>query len=143
MSSRQQIEAFLRSLPEPKRQDMTELHQRISKLQPKTKQWFDNGLNSEGKVVTNPTIGYGSLTMQYANGSSKETFQVGLSANTSGISVYIMGISDKLLLQTRFGRKIGKATLTGYCIKFKKLSEVNADVLDEAVKLGFEIVERR
>lgn len=134
--------AYLASLPEAKRLDLTALDIRIRKHHKNAKQWFDNGLNSEGKVVTNPTIGYGSLIINYANGTSKETFQVGLSANATGITVYIMGISDKLLLQTRFGQRIGKATLTGYCIKFKKLSEVNAEVLDEAVALGMGMREK-
>jgi hypothetical protein len=32
--------------------------------------------------------------MKYADGTSRDFYQIGLSANTTGISVYIMGIED-------------------------------------------------
>jgi hypothetical protein len=54
--------------------------------------WFLDGKNSEGKVISNPNIGYGSYTIHYTDRTTKEFYQIGLSANTSGISVYIMGI---------------------------------------------------
>lgn len=142
MSIAKDIDGYLSSLPAPRQAELSALHQRIRKAYPKAKQWFSDGRNSEGKVVSNPSIGYGSLILQYADGSAKETFQVGISANTSGISVYVMGVTDKSLLDHQFGKRIGKATLTGYCIKFKKLSEVNAEVLNEAVALGMELRER-
>ncbi|HET9135002.1 MAG TPA: DUF1801 domain-containing protein, partial [Candidatus Kapabacteria bacterium] len=51
-----------------------------------------------------------------------------------GISVYIMGLEDKKFLANTYGKTIGKATVTGYCIKFKKLSDINLEVLAEAIK---------
>lgn len=99
-------------------------------------QFFD-GLNSEGKVVANPTIGYGALTKTYADGKTASQFQVGLSANSTGISVYIMGIADKTYLSTAFGLTLGKATITGYCIKFKRLQDIDLKVLEAAVDYGF------
>ena len=51
--------------------------------------------NEDGKVVANPNIGYGLYTIAYANGSSREFYRIGLSANTTGISVYVLGLDDK------------------------------------------------
>jgi hypothetical protein len=96
--------------------------------------WFESGVDSNGKVVSNPNIGYGVYTIQYANGTSREFFRVGLSANTTGISVYIMGIKDKKYLAETYGKKLGKASVTGYCIKFKSLKEINVEMLEEAVR---------
>jgi hypothetical protein len=48
-----------------------------------------------------------------------------------------MGVSDKQYLAKTFGKKLGKASVTGYCIKFKALKDINIDVLAEAVKYGF------
>ncbi len=142
MNVEKSINQFIASLPEPRKADIAALHKRISQTHSKARLWYSDGRNSEGKVVTNPSIGYGSLKLNYADGSTKETFQIGISANTSGISLYVMGVTDKSLLESKFGKRIGKATLTGYCIKFKKLSEVNAEMLDEAVALGMGMREK-
>jgi len=86
--------------------------------------------------VSNPNIGYGSHTINYAGGKTKVFYQIGLSANTTGISVYILGIKDKSYLAQAFAEKIGKASVTGYCIKFKALKDINIDVLEEAILYG-------
>lgn len=72
--------------------------------------------------------------MKYANGNTKEWFRIGISANQSGISVYLLGIEDKKYLAQTYGQKLGKASASGYCIKFKKLQEINIEVLEEAIK---------
>jgi len=59
-------------------------------------------------------------------------------ANTNRISVYIMGIEDKKYLADTFGKKLGKASVTGYCIKFRTLEDINIDILEEAIRYGFE-----
>lgn len=138
MPAATQIKTYISSLPEPKRSDMQVLHNLMLPWVPKDKVQFFDGRNSEGKIVANPTIGYGSLTKTYADGKTAEQFQVGLSANSTGISVYIMGIEDKTYLIHTFGKKLGKASVTGYCIKFKSLKDIDLKVLEAAVKFGFE-----
>lgn len=139
MNVPQQIENFISTLIEPNRSEFELLHQRIQNLLPHSKLWFDLGLNEENKVVTNPTIGYGLFTIHYANGSTKEFFQIGLSANKTGISIYILGIKDKKFLIETYGEKIGKAKVTGYCIRFKKLKDIDLAVLDDAILNGVEL----
>jgi hypothetical protein len=143
MNTQDQIQQYISSQPEAKRNDMQELHKRILEALPGTKLWFLDGRNAEGKVVSNPNIGYGSYTIKYADSSTKEFYQIGLSANTTGISVYIMGLEDKKYLAETFGTTIGKASVTGYCIKFKKLDEINIDVLEEAVRYGVGATEEK
>lgn len=115
---------------------MLELHLRILQLIPDGKLWFVDGKNSEGKVVSNPNVGYGCYTLHYADGSSREFYQIGMSANTTGISIYILGVKDKSYLAQTYGKTIGKASVTGYCIKFKSLSHINIDILEEAMRYG-------
>ncbi len=138
MDVKEQIKNYMASQPEAKARDLEELHHLILKLKPKSKLWFLDGKDEKGKVVSNPNIGYGLQTMNYAGGKTRDFYQVGLSANTSGISVYIMGIDDKTYLAKTFGKKLGKASVTGYCIKFKAVKDIDLKVLKEAVKLGFE-----
>ncbi len=133
-----QIDDYIAAQPGPKRRDMQELHRLICGAKPNCRLWFLDGRNDEGKIVSNPNIGYGSYTITYADGSTREFYQIGLTATTSGISVYVMGIEDKKYLADTFGKDLGKASVTGYCIRFKKLEDINADVLLAAIRCGFE-----
>ena len=136
MTVEEKIQDFINHLPEPKRNEIAMLHQRILTLLPGKKLCFETGVNEEGKVVSNPNIGYGNYTIHYANGTSRDFFQIGLSPNQTGISVYIMGLKDKGFLSQRFGTTIGKAKLTGYCIRFKSINDIQLSVLEEAIREG-------
>jgi len=136
MDIQEQINEYIASQPEQKRNDMQSLHARILEALPGCKLWFDNGKNEDNKTVSNPNIGYGAYTIKYADGKTREFFQIGLSANATGISVYILGIKDKTYLAKTYGEQLGKASVTGYCIRFKKLTDINIDVLVTAVKDG-------
>jgi len=138
MNLQTQIKEYLATQPEPKRSEMQQLHHMIVALMPTCKLRYLDGKDEKGKTVSNPNIGYGSQTIQYANGKTKEFYQIGISANTTGISVYIMGVNDKKYLAQRFGRELGKASVTGYCIKFKTLTEIKIDVLKAAIQYGIE-----
>jgi hypothetical protein len=137
MNVQEQIKQYITSQPEPKRGDLLALHQRTLLISPACKLWFTDGKNSAGKTVANPNIGYGSYTIQYADGTTREFYQIGLSANTTGISVYILGLSDKTYLAKTYGKNLGKASVTGYCIKFKNLNDIHIDILEAAIRYGF------
>lgn len=136
MTVKQQIKKYITSLPEAKSKELQNLHTVILKLNSQCKLWFLDGKNSEGKVVSNPNIGYGLQTIKYANGTSKDFYQIGVSANTTGISVYIMGIKDKTYLAKTYGKKLGKASITGYCIRFKSLKDIDMGVLESVIQNG-------
>jgi Domain of unknown function (DU1801) len=138
MNLQEQIRKYIRSQPEPKCSDMQTLHRVVLQVIPKSKLWFLDGKDDKGKTVTNPNIGYGFYTIKYTDGTTREFYQIGLSANTTGISVYIMGIEDKKYLSQTYGKKIGKASVTGYCIKFKLLKDINIDILEAAIRYGVE-----
>jgi hypothetical protein len=138
MTLQEQINAYIASQPESKRSDMQALHGIILKVMPACKLWFLDGKNSENKTVSNPNIGYGVQTMKYAGGKTREFYQIGMSANTTGISVYILGIEDKNYLAQTYGKNLGKASVTGYCIKFKALKDINVEILQEAIQYGVE-----
>ena len=131
-----QIKGYIGSQPEQKSSDMEALHRRILQVMPGCTLWFLDGKNSEGKTVSNPNIGYGLHNIKYADGTSREFYQIGLSANTTGISVYILGIKDKTYLALTYGKKLGKASVSGYCVKFKALKDINLDVLEDAIRFG-------
>ena len=143
MSVQDQIKEYIVAQLEPKRSELQALHQHILQVIPGCKLWFLDGKNSEGKIVSNPNIGYGSYTIKYADGTTREFYQIGLSANKTGISVYILGLDDKTYLTKTYGDKLGKASVTGYCIKFKTLKDVEMDVLEATIRYGAEVQDKK
>lgn len=138
MNLQQQIDTYIATQPEPKRSDIRHLHRIILEVMPGCKLWFLDGKDEKGKTVSNPSIGYGSQTLKYANGKTRTFYQIGISANTTGISVYILGIKDKHYLARTYRKELGKASVTGYCIKFKTLKDINIDILQAAIRYGVE-----
>lgn len=136
MNIEQQINAYLTSQPEPKLSDMQALHRIIMQEMPGCELWFLDGKNSEKETVANPNVGYGFHTIKYAGGKTRAFYQIGISANTGGISVYILGIKDKRYLAQTYAKRIGKASVTGYCIKFKALKDIDIDMLVAAIRDG-------
>jgi hypothetical protein len=143
MTVQEQIKKYITSQPEPKRGDMEALHLLTLQTLPKCKLWFLDGKDDKGKTVSNPNIGYGSHIIKYADGTSREFYQIGLSGNTTGISVYIMGIKDKTYLARTYGEKLGKASVSGYCIKFKTLKDINIEILQAAIRYGVEVQNKK
>jgi hypothetical protein len=91
--------------PDRKRADLQTLHTMILRLMSDCRLWFLDSKDEDGRTVSNPSIGYGLLTRTYADGRTRDFYQIGLSANTSGISVYIMGLEDRTYLAKTWGDK--------------------------------------
>jgi hypothetical protein len=136
MNVHAQISDYMAAQPERKRRDMQALHDIILRLMPDCRLWFLDGKDERGRTVSNPNIGYGLQRMTYADGRTREFYQIGMSANTTGISVYIMGLEDKAYLAETYGGELGKASVTGYCIKFSTLGNINVDILEAAMRDG-------
>ena len=139
MSVREQIKDYISSHQEPKRSEMQALHDMIVRVDPACKLWFLDGRNEEGKVVSNPNIGYGSRDHKHADGVIREFYRIGLSANKTGISVYVLGLNDKQYLAETYGKDLGKASVTGYCIRFKTVKDIDLEILEAAIRYGFEL----
>ncbi|WP_298140822.1 DUF1801 domain-containing protein [Flavobacterium sp.] len=138
MDIQEQIKNYIASQTAQKSNDLQLLHNAIQEINPECKLLFLDGKNEDGKIVSNPNVGYGLQMIHYADGTTKEFYKVGISTNTTGISVYIIGIEDKEFLATTYSKELGKASVTGYCIKFKTLKDINFEVLTAAIKFGLE-----
>ena len=143
MSVEAQIKEYITSYPEPKCNDIETLHSAILGMMPGCKLWFLDGKDEKNKIVSNPNIGYGVQTIKYADGKTREFYLIGVSANKTGISVYILGNDDKTYLSRTYGDKVGKASVTGYCIKFKALKDINIKVLEAAVRDRYELEQKK
>lgn len=130
------IQAYIDAQPTAKKEDMKVLHQLMLTLLPNGTLWFLDGKDEQGKIVSNPNIGYGHQYLPYTDGTSKSFYQIGMSANTKGISIYILGLKNRQYLKDTYEKQIGKATITGYCIKFQSLQAIHLNILKEAIEDG-------
>lgn len=71
-------------------------HDILHRLAP-ARLWFLDGKTPEGKTVANPSIGYGVHRVCHADGAPREVFAIGISPQTTGLSVYLMAIDVKLI----------------------------------------------
>jgi hypothetical protein len=71
MNVHTQISDYIAAQPERKRSDMQALHRMMLRLMPDARLWFLDGKDESGRVVSNPNIGYGLLTMAYADGRNR------------------------------------------------------------------------
>jgi len=133
-----QIRNYIEGLEPIKKLEINTLHDLILQKMAHAQLWFLDGRDADGKIVTNPSIGYGNVNLTSAQDPNRDFYQVGISANAAGISVYIMGLKDKNYLPGNYGERLNKAKVSGYCIKFRKLSDIDLDVLLEAIQDGVE-----
>ena len=137
MSIEAQIEDYIAGQPAPKSDELWTLHRLMRQVSPDAQLWFLDGRDAKGKIVSNPNIGYGHQVMAMAGGKTRDFYRIGLSANTTGISLYVIGIADKKYLAQTWGKRLGKASVTGYCIKFRTLGDIDLAVLEEVIRFGF------
>jgi hypothetical protein len=76
--------------------------------------------------------------MKYAGGKTRQFYRVGLGANATGISIYLIGIEDRDYLSRTYGKRLGKASVSGYCIKFRTLEDIDMATLEEMIRFGLD-----
>jgi hypothetical protein len=114
-------EEYIAAVEEPKRSELQQLHDLIRQMLP----------NFE-PVMISGFMGYGQF---HYKGKSKacegEWFRVGLSANKTGISLYVCCGDENGYFPEQVKDRIGKASVGKSCIRFKKLADLNMDVVKE------------
>lgn len=122
METAMTIDEYLQSLPAQRRDIIEALHQFISETAPnlKAKMW--------GKF-----IGYGHYHYRYESGREGEWFLIGLANNKSYLSLYICAANDDGYLAERNKDRLGNIKVGKSCIKFRKLEDLNLDVVAELI----------
>jgi hypothetical protein len=130
------MQPFLQHFPDSKQQELQEFIRIVAQVAPQENAIFYDGKDKEGKVVTNPAIGFGSYLHHFSDGRVEEVYRLGLSPNATGFSIYVLGLKDKEILKTRFANSLGKAKVTGYCIKFKSLKDLDEKIVLDLIKFA-------
>lgn len=130
------MQPILHHFPESKQQELQEFIRLVAKVAPQEKAAFYDGKDKEGMVLTNPALGFGSYTHHFSDGRVEQLYRIGISPNATGFSIYVLGLKDKEILKTRFANSLGKAKVTGYCIKFKSLKDLDEKIVLVLIKFA-------
>lgn len=112
---------YIANVEEPKRSELQLLHDLVREILP----------DFEPVMISN-FMGYGPFEYQGKSKSCAGTwFRVGLSANKTGISIYICAGDANGYFPEQANDRLGKASVGKSCIRFKKLADINLDTVKE------------
>ena len=86
------------------------------------------------------TIGFDTYHYKYDSGREGDSLVIGFYPRKGKITVYLM---DGTARYSKLLAKLGKHTTTGYCLYIKQLSDVEAPILEQIVKLSYENIKSK
>lgn len=81
------------------------------------------------------TIGFGVYKYHYESGRKGEAHTIAFYPRKGKFTVYLMDGTERY---AELLAKLGKHTTTGYCVYFKRLSDIELPVLEQIVKQSYE-----
>lgn len=113
------VEEYLDALAEPKRSEISTLHDLIVKNAPAF------ALERAGAM-----LGYGRYHYRYESGREGTSHRIALSANKTGISLYVSAVDEGGWLAEQAKDVLGKKVSVGKsCIRMKRLADVDLGAL--------------
>ena len=111
-------EEYLSELEEPRRSQIAALHSLIREIAPGLEPHIRSGM-----------IGYGTYHYRYASGREGDWFRIGLASNKNYISLYCCGLKDGEYVADGFRDALPKAKIGKSCVTFKRLEDLDPQVL--------------
>lgn len=90
---------------------------------------------SEPKLWNVGTIGFDEYHYKYASGREGDSLVIGFYSRKGKITIYLM---DGTMRYGNLLSKLGKHTVTGYCIVFKRLGDIELPVLKQIVQKSYD-----
>lgn len=117
-----EVTAFLAALPEERRPILQRVHEVIRAAAP--------GLEPS---VAGKMLGYGPFHYRYATGREGDAYVVNLASQKQYVSLYLNATAGDAYLAEANAHRLGKASVGKSCIRFKRLEDVDLDVLAELI----------
>jgi uncharacterized protein YdhG (YjbR/CyaY superfamily) len=115
---------YIERLTEPRRSDIQALHDLIRETAPELEPTMEFGM-----------LGYGKYHYKYATGREGDWMLVGLASNKNYISLYVtVPTPDGRYLAESYRDRLPKASIGKSCIRFKRLDDVDRDVLAQLLR---------
>ena len=111
---------YIAALDEPRRGEIERLDELIRLTLPDLERVMGSGM-----------IGYGPYHYRYATGREGDASLIALSSRKAYISLYVLCADDGAYLAERYVDRLPKATIGKSCVRFKRTSDIDLDVLRE------------
>ncbi|MFQ5527421.1 MAG: DUF1801 domain-containing protein [Thermoanaerobaculia bacterium] len=108
---------------EGRRRDVGRLHELIVEIAPDLEPTMEFGM-----------MGYGKYHYKYKSGREGDWMKIGIANNKSYISLYCVGIVDGAYVAEGFKKRLPKADIGKSCVRFKRLSDLDADALEDLIR---------
>ena len=126
-----QAEVFLAGAPAGRRELLRAVHDTVATAAPELDRWMWRGRMWGGTDQT--ILGYGHF--DYVNSSKEQVswFLIGLANQKAHVSLYVNAVRDKKYLGQLYAERLGRVKLGSASISFKKLEDLDLQVLSEMV----------
>lgn len=112
--------AYLATLPEPRRGELTRIDRFIRETLP--------GLE---RVVRSGMLGYGPFHYRYASGREGDTVTIGLSSRAQYVSLYLCAADARGHVAERYRARLPGADIGKGCVRFKRFDDLDPEVVRE------------
>jgi len=116
---------YLAKLKEPRKSELAALDALIRKTAPNLEPFIYAGM-----------LGYGRWHYKYPSGREGDSCRIGLASNANYISLYICASDDKGYVPERYKKALPKAKIGKACVRFKKLADLDKEILSKLIREG-------
>ena len=122
-------EEYIERLAEPRRGEIRALHELIRRTVPQLQPTMDFGM-----------LGYGKYHYRYPSGREGDWQLVGVASNKNYISLYVTpSAPEGGYLAEAYKDQLPKASIGKSCIRFKRLGDVDQEVLEGLLRRAAEV----
>jgi len=116
-------EEYIASVEDKRRADIQCLHDLVLRTAPELEPTMEFGM-----------LGYGKYAYKYASGRSGEWMKIGIANNKQYISLYCCAADENGYVAEQYKERLPKANIGKSCVRFKRLSDLDEEVLKDLIK---------
>ena len=116
-------EEYIAAVEEKRRDDVQKLHDLIREEAPDLAPTMEFGF-----------LGYGKYHYKYASGREGDWMRIGVANNKQYISVYCCAGDEHGYVAERYKEELPKANIGKSCVRFKRMSDLDEQVLRELIR---------
>ena len=115
-------EQYIAEVDEKRRNDIQQLHDLVRRVAPDLEPTMEFGM-----------LGYGKYKYKYASGREGEWMKIGIANNKQYISLYCCAADDNGYIAEQYKERLPKANIGKSCVRFKRISDLDEEVLAELI----------
>lgn len=116
-------EQYIAEVDEKRRGDIQRLHDLVRRVAPELEPTMKFGM-----------LGYGTYHYRYASGREGDWMTIGIANNKQYISLYCCGADVHGYVAEQFKKRLPKANIGKGCVRFKRLDDLDQEVLEELIQ---------